>query len=73
MCVCGEGGGGGRGRPPFLKPKGPVMIDSSTALFRPTRKDFAQALNAFVHLSQENQNLISIQDMYNQHLLIERK
>ena len=54
MCVCGEGGReGGVGRPPFLKLKGPVMIDS-TALFRPTPKDFAQALNAFVPLLQDN-------------------
>ena len=48
MCVCGEG----RGRPPFLKPKGPVMIDS-TALLRRTPKDFAQTFNAFVPLSQD--------------------
>ena len=53
VCVC-AGEGGGRGRPPFLKPKGPVMIDSSTALlFRLTPKDFAQASMLLFNFLQE--------------------
>ena len=49
LCVCV---GGREGAASLFKTEGPVMIDS-TALLRRTPKDFAQAFNAFVPLSQD--------------------